>query len=70
MIKCWGWGGDQARGQVVVISTAVAVGLRFKGLKEGKPAELFIQALVRLVKCPPLLHLSARSAPPAQASAP
>lgn len=45
--------GHQAHGQVVVISTAVAVGLRFKGLKERKPAELFIQALVRLDKCPP-----------------
>lgn len=30
----------------------VAVGLPFKGLKEPKPAELFIQALVRLVKPP------------------
>lgn len=45
--------GHQAHGQVVVISAAVAVGLRFKGLKERKPAELFIQALVRLDKCPP-----------------
>lgn len=39
--------------QVVVISMAVAVGLPFQGLKERKPAELFIQALVRLVKAPP-----------------
>lgn len=52
MIKCLGDRVKEAHSQVVVIWMAVAVGLPFKGLKEGKPAELFIQALVRLVKGP------------------
>lgn len=45
---------------MVVILMAVAVGLPFKGLKERKPAKLFIQALVRLVqgpRSPTFLHV-------------
>ena len=46
------FGVKETHGQVVVISMAVAVGLPSEGLKERKPAELFIQAVVRLVKGP------------------